>query len=73
LIAAAKNVTFPVIIEISTFQDGTINVTSSTKSFNSDHEKESAVHLPEKLNEERKLSWEDKAWNLLNKPTNGTT
>jgi hypothetical protein len=48
-------------------------VTSSTKSFNSDHEKESAVHLPEKLNEERKLSWEDKAWNLLNKPTNGTT
>jgi hypothetical protein len=47
--------------------------------FNSDHEKESAVRLLEKLNEQRKSRWEDivektdfahssrKAWSLLNK------
>jgi hypothetical protein len=45
-------VTFPVVIEISTFRDGTINVTSSNERFNSDHEKESAVRLLEKLNEQ---------------------
>jgi hypothetical protein len=53
------NVTFSVVVKISTFRNGTINVTELYESFNSDHEKESAERLLEKLNEQRKLRWED--------------
>jgi hypothetical protein len=61
-------------IEINTFRDMSIY-----ERFNSGHEKESALRLLEKLNELKKLRWEDivekmnftysslRAWNLLKK------